>query len=100
MIAGVAVFIGAYTFVTSTDWFARFVKRPFVRRTLFIGYGIRLGCSAIFPVGMAVDLVPGLISISPHFSPPLWKKAGLCAISVLSENAYASRRSQPDVRRV
>lgn len=63
MIAGVAAFIVAYTLVTSTDVFARFVKRPFVRRTLFIGYGTRLVCSAIFPVGMAIDVIPGLISI-------------------------------------
>jgi hypothetical protein len=63
MVAGVSVFIGAYTFVTSTDWFARFVKHPFVRRTLFIGYGARLMSSICYPVGMFADLIPGIISV-------------------------------------
>src|SRR4051812_38491282 len=64
MATGVVLFIIAYTISTSTPAFLRFRERPFVRRTLYIGYGTRLVLSILFPVGMAVDLIPGMMSIS------------------------------------
>jgi hypothetical protein len=63
MICGVVLFIIAYTVLTSTAAFLRFRDLPFVRRTLYIGYGIRLGISIVFPVGMAIDLLPGMFSV-------------------------------------
>ncbi|HZN68610.1 MAG TPA: hypothetical protein VFB66_25235 [Tepidisphaeraceae bacterium] len=63
MAVGVALFILAYTALTSTERFERFHSRPFVRRTLYIGYGLRLGASLLFPVGMAADVWPGLLSV-------------------------------------
>ena len=63
MAVGVALFILAYTGLTSTERFERFHSRPFVRRTLYIGYGLRLGASLLFPVGMVVDMWPGIISV-------------------------------------
>ena len=71
MVVGVALFIVAYTALTSTTAFERFHNRPFVRRTLYIGYGVRLALSLAFPIGMGADLFPGLLSVS------LVEKSGL-----------------------
>ena len=63
MFVGVLLFAIGYTVVTSTDAFMRFKSRPFMRRTLYIGYFTRLGASVLFPIGAAVDLLPGIISV-------------------------------------
>lgn len=63
MLVGVVAFILLYTVTTSTQTFHRFSRRAFVRRTLYIGYTIRFVLSALFPLGMALDLLPGLLSI-------------------------------------
>jgi len=63
MATGVAVFILFYTVATSTQSFHRFSRRPFIRRTLYIGYGLRVACSIVFPLGMILDLFPGLLSV-------------------------------------
>jgi len=64
MVTGVAAFIVFYTLTTSTQAFHRFSRRPFVRTTLYIGYGLRVICSVAFPLGMVLDLFPGLLSVS------------------------------------
>ncbi len=64
MVCGVAVYIVAYTLLSMTALVQRLETRPFVRRTLRIGYITRLIISIVFPVGMAVDLLPGLCSIA------------------------------------
>ena len=64
MVAGVALFVLAYTALTSTAAFERFHQRPFVRRTLYIGYGARLIVSILFPLGMGLDMMPGMLSVS------------------------------------
>ncbi|MEW6251703.1 MAG: zinc ribbon domain-containing protein [Planctomycetota bacterium] len=64
MLCGVAMFIAAYTVVTASRRFVRFEALPFVRRTLLIGYGTRIAMSILFPVGMGVDLVPGMASVA------------------------------------
>lgn len=64
MTVGVALFILAYTALTSTAAFDRFHARPFVRRTLYIGYGARLAVSLVFPLGMGLDMLPGMLSVS------------------------------------
>jgi hypothetical protein len=64
MISGVAMFIVFYTVGTSTRAFLRFQRLPFVRRTLYIGYGLRVILSIVFPVGMTVDLLPGMFSVT------------------------------------
>ena len=63
MITGVLLFIIAMTAMTCTRTFEHFEARPFVRRTLYIGYGGRLLISIAFPIGMFVDLWPGVISM-------------------------------------
>jgi hypothetical protein len=64
MVVGVVLFIILYTFATSTPAFLRFREKPFVRRTLYIGYVTRVVISIIFPLGMIVDFFPGLISVT------------------------------------
>lgn len=64
MALGVVVFILIYTGLTSTAAFERFHRRPFVRRTLYIGYGTRMAISIIFPIAMFPDIVAGTLSIS------------------------------------
>lgn len=64
MALGVACFIALYTWISGMEAFRRFESAPFVRRTLRIGYGTRLTVSLIYPVGVAVDLLPGLVSVS------------------------------------
>lgn len=60
---GVCVFILIYTALTRTNAFHRFHRRPFVRRTLYIGYGLRMAISMAIPLGAHVDFVPGLLSL-------------------------------------
>src|SRR5688500_12583231 len=64
MVLGVALFTIAYTAFTSTERFEQFHRRPFVRRTLYIGYGARMAATIILPVGAAVDLLPGMLSVN------------------------------------
>ena len=75
MVFGVCLFIAAYTAATSTRAFERFHGRPFVRRTLYIGYGLRLAASCLMPIGfidgggslagvlMLPDILPGILSV-------------------------------------
>lgn len=64
MVLGVCLFILGYTAATSTEAFERFHRRPFMRRTLYIGYGGRMVLSVLFPIGMGVDMFPGMLSVS------------------------------------
>ena len=63
MATGVVCFICLLTATTSTPRFLRFRKHPFIRRTLYIGYGARLFISIVFPLGAWLDLFPGMLSI-------------------------------------
>ena len=60
---GVVIFILLYTAVSTTETFASFAARPFVKRTLRIGYFTRVGISVVFPVGAMVDLLPGMFAV-------------------------------------
>lgn len=63
MVAGVAWYILLYTWASGTKTYDRISRRPFIRRTLKIGFGTRLAISILFPIGMVVDLIPGMISL-------------------------------------
>ncbi|MCH2161383.1 MAG: hypothetical protein MK085_05870 [Phycisphaerales bacterium] len=77
MALGVVIFALAMVMITSSDPFYRFSRKRFVRRTLYIGYGLRVGVSMIVPLGMMVDVIPGMVSVrfvdpgSPGFLPTL-----------------------------
>jgi hypothetical protein len=63
MLLGVAAFAIAYTLVDSRLLRAALSNNLLLKRAAFIGFGIRLTVSAIFPLGMMVDLVPGMLSV-------------------------------------
>jgi hypothetical protein len=62
MLVGIVPFIVFYTVVASTPWFSRLCAAPFVRRTLYIGFGVRLAISVISPVGTFADYLSGKFS--------------------------------------
>ncbi len=64
MICGVAVYIGLYTAASMTSTAKQIETEPLVRRAVRIGYITRIIISVVYPIGMAVDLIPGLMSIS------------------------------------
>jgi hypothetical protein len=67
MIVGVVLFTLIYSAATSTKQFERLHRRPFVRRTLYIGFGARMLLSLSFPLLpflMIADLFPGLLSLT------------------------------------
>jgi hypothetical protein len=80
MATGVLAFVVAYTWVTGTQWFANLKQGPFVRTTLYIGYGARLALSIFYPIGLIVDGLCGALSTQiviggisgriQHVSPP------------------------------
>ena len=65
MAAGVFTYVLAYTWYSSTDRMQRIKRRPFVRRTLMIGYGIRIAQSLLFfvPGVLFVDLICGAYAL-------------------------------------
>ncbi|MCK6483146.1 MAG: hypothetical protein HUU22_16540 [Phycisphaerae bacterium] len=63
MFLGVALFIVAYTIASCTATFERVYPRAFVRRTLIIGYGLRVVSSTIFIPGFFIDIFPGMLSV-------------------------------------
>ena len=63
MVLAVALFIVGYTVLTTTEAFERFHRRPFMRRTLYIEYGCRMTLSIAYPVVIAADLFPGVLSV-------------------------------------
>ncbi|HRX86212.1 MAG TPA: hypothetical protein P5572_14425 [Phycisphaerae bacterium] len=64
MLCGIAVFILAYACVSGAPAVRRMYARPFVARTVRIGYGTRLFLSIAFPLGAGVDLYFGMVSTS------------------------------------
>ena len=63
MLLGIFLFAVGMCMYSSSNSFYRLSRKPFMRRTLYIGYGARLVISVIVPVGAFVDLYPGLISV-------------------------------------
>lgn len=64
MLCGVALFILAYTLVTSSSAFGRFRHRPCVNTTLWVGYTVRMLLTLVFPISFFVDVPLGIASIS------------------------------------
>lgn len=63
MVFGVGLFIAIYTILSCTPPFERFYAWLHVRKTLQIGYWVRIGLSILFPLGAGVDLIPGMMSV-------------------------------------
>ena len=63
MFAGIIVFIVGYTFLELTPYIQRLMQDNAIRRTAKIGYGTRIAISVIFPIGLYLDLVVGMLSL-------------------------------------
>lgn len=64
MLIGIVLFILAYTTISVQPSVERVKRRPFVGRTLYIGYGARIALSAIYPIGVFVDLWCGIVALA------------------------------------
>jgi hypothetical protein len=64
MIGGILVFVVAYTVAECTPYYQQIITRPHIHRTALIGYGTRIMFSVVFPVGLAVDMMTGVVSIA------------------------------------
>ena len=62
MALGVVIFSVAYALITGTELVARIRRRRVLRYTLRVGYGTRVGLSVLFPIGMYVDVICGMLS--------------------------------------
>jgi len=64
MICGILVFVIGYTVVECTHYYQQVITRPHIHRTALIGYGTRILVSVIFPVGLAIDMMTGMVSVA------------------------------------
>ncbi|MCA9124401.1 MAG: hypothetical protein H6822_32025 [Planctomycetaceae bacterium] len=64
MICGIVVFILVYTAVECTHYYHQIITRPHLHRTVLIGYGTRILISVIFPIGLAIDVITGMLSVA------------------------------------
>jgi hypothetical protein len=65
MIAGIALFTVAYTVLTCTQRFERMYRQPFVRTTMYVGYGLRIFASV--SLFLAVAGVPPILVVPDVF---------------------------------
>lgn len=63
MLAGIFVFILAYTFVETRPSIRELMSDPRKRLAARITYGIRIGMSILFPVAIYLDILTGLVSV-------------------------------------
>lgn len=64
MLAGILTFVVGYATIECRPFAQRWLRNRLIRRTAKIGYGTRLGMSIIFPVGMYLDMITGMIAIA------------------------------------
>ncbi|MBC8354961.1 MAG: hypothetical protein H8E66_23535 [Planctomycetes bacterium] len=64
MICGILVFVLAYTVVECSHHYQQIITRPHMHRTALVGYGTRILISVIFPIGLAVDMMTGVVSVA------------------------------------
>lgn len=63
---GVGLFITLFTFMSGTAGVKRLTERRLLRRAIYIGFGTRMVLSTLllYPAGIVVDLITGVISIA------------------------------------
>jgi hypothetical protein len=64
MLCGIGVFVLAYTAFECTQAYHQLIRMPYVYRTVLIGYGTRIAISILFPIGLALDMVVGIFSVT------------------------------------
>ena len=63
MLMAIFLFICAYTYAEMTPFFRRLMLDPRKKRAAKITYGIRVGVSIVFPVGIYLDFMIGILSV-------------------------------------
>ncbi len=63
MIVGILLFVIGYTILDYRTAGYRIRQKKTIQRTLKIAYGTRIAISILFPLGMYIDLVCGLLSV-------------------------------------
>jgi hypothetical protein len=63
MILGTLIFAAGYTVLDLVSLREICRRNEALRRAIFFGFGTRLVCSAIFPIGAVLDMFPGIISV-------------------------------------
>ncbi|HRK32322.1 MAG TPA: hypothetical protein PLD59_14745 [Tepidisphaeraceae bacterium] len=63
MLVGVLLFIGAYVAVSCAPFVRRLYRKPFMKTSIFIGYGLRMAATAVFPYAWIGDLLPGMMAV-------------------------------------
>jgi len=64
MFTGVAIFILAYIIAWNLRPGQQFFANYYLGKAVRIAYGLRLGASAVFPIGMFLDVYPGVASVA------------------------------------
>ena len=64
MISGILAFVVGYTLLDYLTASRPFRRKKRIRRTLRIAYGTRIAISILFPLGMYLDLICGMLSLS------------------------------------
>lgn len=54
-------YVAAYVFLTGTEFWRSLWQRDGVRNAIIAGLSLRILCSIIFPVGMLIDMIPGVV---------------------------------------
>lgn len=62
MWTGIIIFIAGYVLLDQSPLAQRIKQHPQLHLAMRIAYGTRLGISALFPIGMAIDVLCGLLS--------------------------------------
>lgn len=63
MLTGIAMFIAFYVAADHATYHRPFRRHTMIRRVLKITYGTRIFISVVFPIGVYVDLICGMISL-------------------------------------
>lgn len=63
MLLGVAAFIVAYAYTDIRPFWRRWMSQPLIRGSIITAYAIRCVISVIVPVGIANDMIFGMMSI-------------------------------------
>lgn len=63
MAVGIAFFALAHTALSCVPTVRRFYRMRFAKVAVHTAYGLRIAVSAAFPMGMAIDLMPGMLFV-------------------------------------
>lgn len=63
-LTGLTLYIVLFTVLSGTASFQRLWRNPYARRAVYIAIGTRLFMAAAFPIGLAIEIAPGIASVA------------------------------------